>query len=115
MSTNKTAIHRVVIVCLIGLGAAGCGRQCLQEKGKGYQYTRIADGGQKNFNWPDGKRAAVSLTFDDARPSEIDNGLEILTVTVSRPRFMLYRPLWKKGWPAGKRQSLTAMKSATTR
>jgi len=78
MSTNRTTVHLAAIVCVMTLGMAGCGRQCLQEKQKGYQYTRIADGGQKNFNWPDGKRAAVSLSFDDARPSEIDNGLEIL-------------------------------------
>jgi peptidoglycan/xylan/chitin deacetylase (PgdA/CDA1 family) len=36
------------------------------------------EAGWKNFNWPAGKKAAVSLTFDDARPSEIDNGLDIL-------------------------------------
>ena len=36
------------------------------------------EAGWKNFSWPAGKKAAVSLTFDDARPSEIDNGLEIL-------------------------------------
>jgi len=78
MSTNRTVIYQVVIVCLMTLGAAGCGRQCLQEKQKGYQYTRIAEVGQNNFIWPAGKKAAVSLTFDDARPSEVDNGLEIL-------------------------------------
>jgi len=27
--------------------------------------------------WPEGKRAAVSLTFDDARPSQIDNGIPL--------------------------------------
>jgi len=78
MSRNRTAIYYCVTVWLTGLGVCGCGRQCLQEKQKGYQYTRIADRGQKNFSWPAGKRAAVSLTFDDARPSEIDNGLDIL-------------------------------------
>ncbi len=30
------------------------------------------------FKWPEGKRAAVSLSFDDARPSQIDNGIPIL-------------------------------------
>ncbi len=30
------------------------------------------------FSWPEGKRAAVSLTFDDARLTQIDNGLAIL-------------------------------------
>ncbi|WP_375486660.1 polysaccharide deacetylase family protein [uncultured Mycobacterium sp.] len=30
------------------------------------------------FNWPNGKRAALSICFDDARPSQLDNGIEIL-------------------------------------
>lgn len=30
------------------------------------------------FRWPEGKRAALSLTFDDARPSQLDQGLPIL-------------------------------------
>ena len=30
------------------------------------------------FSWPEGTRAAVSLTFDDARPSQVDVGLEVL-------------------------------------
>ncbi len=35
--------------------------------------------GDRSFAWPKGKRAAVSLTFDDARPSQIDRALPILT------------------------------------
>ena len=31
------------------------------------------------FAWPDGKRCAVSLSFDDARDSQITNGLPILS------------------------------------
>ena len=30
------------------------------------------------FAWPDGRRAAVSLTFDDARASQVDTGLALL-------------------------------------
>jgi len=30
------------------------------------------------FHWPDGKRAAVSLSFDDARTSQVDTGLALL-------------------------------------
>ncbi len=30
------------------------------------------------FPWPEAKRAAVSLTFDDARLSQVDNGLPLL-------------------------------------
>jgi peptidoglycan/xylan/chitin deacetylase (PgdA/CDA1 family) len=30
------------------------------------------------FRWPEGKRAAISLTFDDARLSQVDTGLPLL-------------------------------------
>jgi peptidoglycan/xylan/chitin deacetylase (PgdA/CDA1 family) len=73
MSTNKTAIFLVAIVFLIGLSVAGCAWKCYRKK-----CAATAEAGWKNFSWPAGKKAAVSLTFDDARPSEIDNGLEIL-------------------------------------
>jgi peptidoglycan/xylan/chitin deacetylase (PgdA/CDA1 family) len=33
---------------------------------------------QNPFRWPSGKRAAVSLTYDDARQSQVDVGLPIL-------------------------------------
>ena len=33
---------------------------------------------QESFQWPDGKRAAVSLSFDDGRLSQIDAGLALL-------------------------------------
>jgi peptidoglycan/xylan/chitin deacetylase (PgdA/CDA1 family) len=33
---------------------------------------------EKKFSWPEGKHGAVSITFDDARFSQIDNGLPIL-------------------------------------
>ena len=32
----------------------------------------------KSFHWPTGKRAAVSLSFDDARLSQVDTGLALL-------------------------------------
>jgi len=31
-----------------------------------------------SFSWPDGKRAALSLSFDDARQSQVDVGLALL-------------------------------------
>ncbi len=31
-----------------------------------------------NFTWPDGKRVALSLSFDDARQSQVDVGLALL-------------------------------------
>lgn len=32
----------------------------------------------ETFEWPEGKKAAVSLSFDDARPSQVDVGLPLL-------------------------------------
>ena len=36
-----------------------------------------AQGGQAGFRWPDGKRVAVSLSFDDARSSQMDTGVAL--------------------------------------
>ncbi len=36
------------------------------------------DGTAEPFHWPNGKRAAVSLSFDDARTSQVDVGLTLL-------------------------------------
>jgi len=41
------------------------------------------------FEWPEGKRAAVSLTFDDARPSQIDTGLPLLEKLGVRATFFV--------------------------
>ena len=32
----------------------------------------------KKFRWPKGRHAAVSITFDDARPSAVEVGVPIL-------------------------------------
>jgi len=58
---------------------------------------------QKDFSWPEGKRGAISLTFDDARFSQIDRGLPILDEYGTKATFYVsIRPLeerldaWKK-------------------
>jgi peptidoglycan/xylan/chitin deacetylase (PgdA/CDA1 family) len=40
--------------------------------------SSVAPAGRSGFRWPEGKRAALTLTFDDARLSQIDVGLPIL-------------------------------------
>jgi len=40
-----------------------------------------------SFAWPDGKRAAVSLSYDDARPSQVDVGVPILDAHGVRATF----------------------------
>ena len=32
------------------------------------------------FQWPDGKKMAISLTFDDARLSQVDKGISLLDI-----------------------------------
>jgi peptidoglycan-N-acetylglucosamine deacetylase len=43
----------------------------------------------KPFHWPNGKRAAVSLSFDDARLSQIDVGLALLNEHHVKATFFL--------------------------
>jgi len=43
----------------------------------------------KTFHWPSGKRAAVSLSFDDARTSQIDVGLALLNEHHVKATFFL--------------------------
>ena len=67
------------------------------------QYESGAPGQKSAFRWPEGKRAALSLSFDDARPSQIDNGLPLLnkhgvkaTFYVSPPRLGERLEGWKQ-------------------
>ncbi len=60
------------------------------------------------FEWPDTVRAAVSLSYDDARPSQLDNGLPILnrhavraTFYVSPPAARLRAADWRAAAAAG--------------
>jgi peptidoglycan-N-acetylglucosamine deacetylase len=39
--------------------------------------SRPGDGTLSNFAWPEGKQMALSLTFDDARLSQADNGIPL--------------------------------------
>jgi peptidoglycan-N-acetylglucosamine deacetylase len=42
------------------------------------QYERESEVTLPEFRWPEGKRMALSLTFDDARPSQLENAVPIL-------------------------------------
>ncbi len=43
----------------------------------------------KGFHWPDGKRVAVSLSFDDARASQVDVGLDVINPTGVKVTFFV--------------------------
>jgi hypothetical protein len=56
---------------------------------------------KKAFHWPNGKRVAVSLSFDDARPSQVDRGLDVLNPTGVKVTFFVVPSNVKKrleGW-----------------
>lgn len=44
---------------------------------------------QQNFSWPEGKRVALSLTFDDARQSQVTNGLDLFARHHARVTFFV--------------------------
>lgn len=56
---------------------------------------------EKAFHWPNGKRVAVSLSFDDARTSQVDRGLDLLNPTGVKVTFFVTPEGVKKrleGW-----------------
>jgi peptidoglycan-N-acetylglucosamine deacetylase len=61
MNTNAIRHHPVLALLLV----AAAGRSAHAQT-------------SSSFSWPDGARAAVSLSFDDARLSQVDVGLPIL-------------------------------------
>lgn len=60
----------IVALCYIVVACTGCS----------FSKDKASSGPQawQDFRWPQGKRVAISLTFDDARPSQLDRGLPVL-------------------------------------
>ncbi|HNR41363.1 MAG TPA: polysaccharide deacetylase family protein [Bacteroidales bacterium] len=44
----------------------------------GQEYLKASDLDKPDFQWPEGKKMALSLTFDDARLSQVDKGIPLL-------------------------------------
>lgn len=63
--------------------------------------TAAAAAAQTGFRWPEGKRMAVSLSWDDARLSQIDTGLKLIEQLQLKATFYVSLPAMKKrveGW-----------------
>lgn len=45
---------------------------------QGYEQNTNKSAKSNGFSWPEGKKMAISLTFDDARVSQIDKGIQVL-------------------------------------
>lgn len=69
---RRTRACLSIVCCCLMLALTGCSFS----EGKGAERSALEAG--RNVQWPAGKRAAISLTFDDARSSQIDRGLPIL-------------------------------------
>lgn len=88
---KNARIAVVVLFCFAAVGLTGCSSLGPQNEKALAKPDRIAPAternkirlttsseGLDNFRWPKGKRAAISLSFDDARLSQVDRGLPIL-------------------------------------
>ena len=99
----------VILFCAVALSLSSCTSQRIapQDAAAADPYQGSAAPASR-FVWPEGKRAAVSLTFDDARPSQLDVGIPILnaygtkaTFYVSTRRLQQRLPDWKEVLAAG--------------
>jgi hypothetical protein len=68
---------------------------------------------QTPFEWPNGKKAAISLSFDDGRSSQVQGGTALLDQFGVKATFYVYRRPSKRISMSGKTQSQTVMKLAT--
>ena len=68
------------ISCLLLLGAVGSAQYPTRPSGKEQGAA---------FRWPEGKQVALTLSFDDGRSSQIDNGLPILNRHQAKATFFV--------------------------
>jgi peptidoglycan/xylan/chitin deacetylase (PgdA/CDA1 family) len=69
---RNAPIYLTIMYCCVLVASTGCTASNLQDK----ELSALEEG--KKFSWPEGKHGAVSVTFDDARFSQIDTGMPIL-------------------------------------
>ena len=74
-------IYPTILFCCVIAAFTGCTPSNLQDK----KLAALGEG--KKFSWPEGKHGAISVTFDDARFSQIDNGLPILDTYGAKATF----------------------------
>lgn len=72
-----STLSRLGLFCLLPVVLSSCHRLSADRPPAADPYADRSVSSTR-FPWPEGKRAAVSLTFDDARPSQVDVGVPIL-------------------------------------
>jgi len=90
-------------VLLLTLLALTCSQAAAQ-----YEAGKAPAKGNQGIRWPEGKRGGLSLSFDDARPSQVDNGVPLLnryqvraTFFVSPDRMEDRLDAWKRAVATG--------------
>ncbi len=76
---SRIAVYFVLSICLAWLLATAVGNQSLS-------YSQES---KKVIHWPQGKRVAVSLSFDDGRASQVDVGLDVINPTGVKVTFFV--------------------------
>jgi peptidoglycan/xylan/chitin deacetylase (PgdA/CDA1 family) len=69
---KATSVCLAIVCCWIAVLSAGCSKSV--EHGNDLPALE----NREDFHWPEGKRAAISLTFDDARHTQVTNGIPLL-------------------------------------
>lgn len=106
--TRRDALQTAVASGLLLAVGGGCGsRDARTSTVTAHPYAAAARRSDA-FAWPEGKRAAVSLTFDDARPSQALTGIPLLdhygvkgTFFVSPGPLQTHLPAWKQALANG--------------
>ena len=70
----------------------------------------FAQQAESTFAWPEGKQIAISLSFDDARASQVDAGTALSINMELKARSMWFQILSNKDLKAGRKQLPMVMK-----
>jgi peptidoglycan/xylan/chitin deacetylase (PgdA/CDA1 family) len=84
LSYKQTITFLIVVCCLSGSTVSA----------QVYQTNTLQ--GKSDFQWPEGKKMALSLTFDDARLSQVDKGIPILDQFGVKATFYVLPKLMEK-------------------
>jgi len=86
----RTVSSFLIIIFCAMFSSTGCSPSNLQNK----ELSVLED--REQFKWPEGKHGAISITFDDARFSQLDTGLPILDEYDAKATFYVSIPSMEK-------------------
>lgn len=118
----KMKIKRLKLLgaCILFTGIIFTNTQCQKSKGSNLNLSFLHDTKElprinntkhnsqqiTDFKWPDGKKMAISLTFDDARLTQIDKGIPLLDkYDVKATFYVSPKPMMERleGWKQAQR------------